>query len=292
MLALKVLEIITPVFVLAGAGWIWTKRGLNYDIEFITRIGMMFSMPCLIFSVLTRVEIDPDAFQTMALATLALYTAFALGTLLLCLALRLDRRTYLAPLTFANTGNIGLPLCMFAFGEVGLAYAIVLFAITAALSFTVGVWMVTGGASPRAAFTQPIFIGAILGILWAVMGWPVPAFLDQTLEFAGQMAIPLMLITLGVAVARLTPGKLGRAVWLSLLKVAVCVAIGWGVGLWFALPAVPFAVLVLQVSTPVAVTSYLLAEKYGADSDAVAGLVVVSTLISVGTIPLTLAFLI
>ena len=81
-------------------------------------------------------------------------------------------------------------------------------------------------------------------------------------------------------------------VFLSVAKVAFCIAIAWSVGLWFGLPPVPFGVLVLQVSTPVAVTSYLLAEKYGADADSVAGVVVVSTLLSVVTIPLTLAFVI
>jgi len=108
----------------------------------------------------------------------------------------------------------------------------------------------------------------------------------------GQMAIPMMLITLGVAVARLKPQGVTRAVFLSLLKAALCAGIAWAVGRWFALDPIPLAVLVLQVSTPIAVTSYLLAEKYEADSEAVAGLVVVSTLLSVGYIPLILAFLI
>ncbi len=143
LIALKVLEVIAPVILLAGAGWIWKKRELPYDIDFITRIGMLFSMPCLIFSVLTSVEIEADAFQTMAIASLVLYSLVGAATLGLCLVARLDRRTYLAPLIFANTGNTGLPLCLFAFGDVGLAYAIVLFAIMAVLSFTIGVLMVT-----------------------------------------------------------------------------------------------------------------------------------------------------
>jgi predicted permease len=79
---------------------------------------------------------------------------------------------------------------------------------------------------------------------------------------------------------------------LSVAKVVFCVAIAWIVGRWFNLPPVAFGVLVLQVSTPVAVTSYLLAEKYGADADSVAGLVVISTILAIVTLPLTLAFVI
>ena len=105
------------------------------------------------------------------------------------------------------------------------------------------------------------------------------------------MAIPLMLITLGVAVARLTTGHMAKAFGLSLVKFVVCAGIAWLIGGWFDLDHTAFAVLVLQISTPVAVTSYLLAEKYGRDSDVVAGLVVASTLLSVGYLPLLLAVL-
>jgi predicted permease len=76
------------------------------------------------------------------------------------------------------------------------------------------------------------------------------------------------------------------------VKVVICSACAVGAGWWFGLEPVAFGVLVLQVATPVAVTSYMLAEKYGADSDAVAGLVVVSTLMSVATLPVILAFVI
>ena len=107
----------------------------------------------------------------------------------------------------------------------------------------------------------------------------------------GQIAIPIMLITLGVAVARLTPGRMMLAVGLSALKLILCIGIAWGVGTLFQLEPVALAVLILQISTPVAVTSYLLAEKYGADAQAVAGLVVASTLMSVAAIPLLLAIL-
>ena len=290
--ALTVLEIVAPVFLLAGAGWIWARRGLNYDIEFVTRIGMSLSMPCLVFSVLTSVEIQPAAFRTMAVATLALYGVIALLTVIAVRLLKLDRRTYLAPLTFANTGNLGLPLCMFAFGEVGLAYAVVLLAIMMALSFTIGIWMVAGSASPLRTLTQPIFLSPALGILWALTGWPVPEFAARTLELAGQPAIPLMLVTLGVSIAKLNVRGIGQAVSLSFLKLAIGVGVGFGISRLFNLDGVAQGVVMIQAAMPVAVTAYLLAERYRADATAVAGLVVVSTLLSVAALPVLLAFLI
>ncbi len=167
----------------------------------------------------------------------------------------------------------------------------VVFAVMAVLSFTIGLWLVAGGGSLLKVLYEPLLGATLLGALFLWQGWETPTFLTNTLSLVGQLAIPLMLITLGVAVARLTPGRLGRSVWISLAKAAICVAAAWAVGRWFALPPVAFAVLVLQLATPVAVTSYLLAEKYGADSDSVAGLVVVSTLLSVVLLPVLLAFI-
>ena len=290
-LFLTVLEIVTPVFLLAAIGFIWVKLGFEYRVEFVTRLAMTLAVPCLIFTSLMRTEIDPAALATLSYAALAAYGAVTLASYLLVQITGLGHRTYLAPIIFGNTGNLGLPLALFAFGQVGLGYAVVVFAIMAVLSFTFGVWLVSGGGSPIKALKEPIVAATLLGAVFMWQGWETPKPLTNTLELIGQMAIPIMLLTLGVAVARLKPGRMGRAVWLSLLKVVICICAAWGVGRWLALPPVPFAVLVMQISTPVAVTSYMLAEKYGADSDAVAGLVVVSTLLSVVTIPLTLAFL-
>ncbi|WP_456387477.1 AEC family transporter [Profundibacter sp.] len=290
-LFLTVLEIVTPVFLLGAIGFAWVRMGFEYQVEFVTRLAMTLAVPCLIFTSLMRTEIGPAALATLSLAALAAYGAVTLMSFLLVQFSGLGHRTYLAPIIFGNTGNLGLPLALFAFGEVGLGYAVVVFAIMAILSFTFGVWLVSGGGSPVKAIKEPIVAATLLGALFMWRGWETPKPLTNTLELIGQMAIPIMLITLGVAVARLKPGRMGRAVWLSLAKVVICVGAAWGVGLWLKLPPIPFAVLVMQVSTPVAVTSYMLAEKYGADSDAVAGLVVVSTVLAIITIPLTLALL-
>jgi predicted permease len=82
-----------------------------------------------------------------------------------------------------------------------------------------------------------------------------------------------------------------QAISLCVGKLALCTATGWAVGRYFNLEPIAFSILILQVTTPVAVTSYLLAEKYGADAQSVAGLVVVSSLISVLSLPILLTIL-
>ncbi|WP_204112772.1 AEC family transporter [Shimia biformata] len=291
-LALTVLEIVAPVFLLAGLGFGWVKAGFEYRIQFVTRLGMTLAVPCLIFTALMKSEVDLAEMGSLTLATVAAYVAVGVVGAGLFQVLKLDQRTFLAPFIFGNTGNLGIPLALFAFGQPGLEYAVAILAVTSVMSFTLGIRLVAGSGAFLKILKEPIIAASILGAVFLWQGWQTPRFLTNTLDLIGQMAIPLMLLTLGVAVARLTPGRVGQAVWLSVLKLAICAAIAWVIGRLFGLDDISFGVLVLQLSTPVAVTAFLIAEKYGADSDSVAGLVVVSTVISVAGLPLLLALLI
>lgn len=288
-IVLTVLEIVAPVFLLAAVGFAWVKLGFEYRVQFVTRLGMSLATPCLIFVSLMQSDIAPSALGALSLAGFAAYGLVSLVMAVLVAVGRMDRQTFLAPLIFSNTGNLGLPLALFAFGDVGLSYAVVVFAVSAMIQFTFGIWLVSGGGSLWKMVQEPLVPATVLGVVFLVMEWTTPRFLTNALELIGQMAIPIMLITLGVAVARLSIGAFGRPLVLSVLKVLISAGCASAAGWWFGLEPVAFGVLVLQVATPVAVTSYMLAEKYGADAEAVAGLVVVSTLLSVLTLPVILA---
>lgn len=289
---LTVLNITAPVFILAAIGFAWVKLGFEYRVEFVTRLTMTLSVPCLIFVALMKTEIEPEALAALSLASLVAYLIVMAVSFALVKIAGLDIRTFLAPLVFGNTGNLGLPLALFAFGEMGFGYAVVVFAVMAILSFTIGVWIVSGGGSLKRVVQEPLVGATLLGALFLWQGWQTPMVLTNTLELIGQMAIPIMLITLGVAVARLETKAMTQAMWLSVIKVIICVAASWAAAAWFRLDPVAAAVLIVQIATPVAVTSYLLAEKYGADAQPVAGLVVASTLLSVIYLPIILAFVI
>lgn len=288
---LQILQIVAPVFFLALIGYVWRRMGLNFDIAFVSRLSMQVSVPALIFSVLSRIEVDPTAFRDLALAALAVYAAIGAASFVMIRGAGLSTRTYLSPFIFGNTGNVGLPIALFAYGEQGLAYAMVVFAVMAALNFTLGVWIVTGKGSPLEALKQPIFFGSAAGILFASQGWQAPQVVNDTLGLVGQIAIPTMLITLGVAVAQLDVRDFGRALWISLAKFGLCALAATAVAAAFELERVAAGALIIQAIMPVAVTSYLLATRYDAEPDVVAGMVVVSTLVSVILLPLTLAVL-
>ncbi|WP_298429177.1 AEC family transporter [uncultured Jannaschia sp.] len=286
---LTVLQIVAPVFALAAIGFAWVRLGYDYDTAFVTRLAMTLAVPCLVFAALAEGQIDAASAGRLTVATLAVYAAMVIVFRIVCAVLGLEPRTFWAPLIFGNTGNLGLPLALFAFGDVGLGYAVVVFSVTAILQFTLGIWIVAGGGNPVRALKEPMVAATLLGGLFLWQGWTLPDVAMNAIGLVGQMGIPLMLLTLGVAIARIRPAGLWPMAGLSVLKLAICAGLALGIGFAFGLSGPVLGVLVVQLATPVAVSSYLLALKYGADAPPVAGLVVVSTLMSVAALPLILA---
>ncbi|MEO0915035.1 MAG: AEC family transporter, partial [Pseudomonadota bacterium] len=186
-LVLEVLQIVAPVFILAAIGFAWVKLGLEYRVEFVTRLAMTLAIPCLIFVALVETEIDPAALRDTAIATLAAYAVLGAAILVFCWLFALKLRTFWAPLTFGNTGNLGLPLAFFAFGQEGFGFAVIIFAIMAVLSFTIGIYAVSGGGSLMNAVKEPMVGATLLGGLFLVMEWRLPnwpinssVFMDQS----------------------------------------------------------------------------------------------------------------
>jgi predicted permease len=287
----EIASILAPVFLAAAVGWVWVRIGRGYDRELISRLISDIGAPCLIFARLTDAAVDPALMARVAgIAVLAMAGFGVVGALVLR-AVKLPAHTFLAPLTFGNAGNMGLPLCLFAFGDAGLALGICYFAVSAFAQFTVGVWIWAGRASFGELLRTPMAWAALLSVAVVWSGTPVPAWLRNATGVLGGFAIPLMLITLGVSLAELRVATLGRALRLSVFRLAM----GFGGGLLlaelFALEGVARGVLILQCSMPPAVFNYLFALRYDRSPGEVAGIVVTCTLLSFATLPLLLAFL-
>ena len=286
-----VLEVVTPVFLLATIGFSWVKFGFEYRVEFVTRLAMTLAVPALVFTSLTQNTINPVFLSEMIIIVCLAYAVVSIMALMFTFIFKLDLRTFLMPLISGNTGNLGLPLCFLAFGQDGLGYAVIVFAFTSIVAFTLGLWVVSGVHSFKQPLKEPLVPATILGLVFMFYDWEMPKILTNALNLIAQMAIPLMLITLGVAVARIKTTLGFKTIGISISTIIVGIFSAVAVGHQFSLPYEAYAVLIIQMSMPVAVTSYLLAEKYGANSEAVAGLVVISTLLTIFVTPVLLSFL-
>ena len=162
-LFLSVLEVCAPVFIVAGIGFLWKKFGYEYRIEFVTQLVMSLTLPCLIFNALIQTQIDYEILKTLLYATLTVLAMIVVASYVIVVILGLNRQTFLAPMIFGNSANIGIPICLLAFGQTGFEMAIFTFSIMAIFSMTFGVWLITDGGPPFRLIREPLVIAVLLG---------------------------------------------------------------------------------------------------------------------------------
>jgi hypothetical protein len=280
--------IVAPIFICAGIGYIWARTGRHFDPELVTALVTYVGSPCLVFSALTRQALDLGAIGEMAAAAVLVFAAAgALGMLVLW-AVGMSFRSFLPALMFPNAGNMGLPLCLFAFGEPGLALAVVFFGISSLLQFTLGVSIAAGAVDVGRLARLPLIHAVVFALLVLGFEITVPAWLTNTAQLLGGLTIPLMLLALGVSLARLKIARLPVTLGLSLVRLIGGAAIGLATGWVLALEQPARGVLLVQSAMPVAVFNYLFAQLYGRQAADVAAMIVISTLASFLTLPLLL----
>ncbi|MCK5445807.1 MAG: AEC family transporter [Rhodospirillaceae bacterium] len=287
----QLFSIVVPVFVCAAIGFGWARSGRHYDTEMVTSLVSAIGVPALVLATLLSVEVDLGALSQMAGATMAVLVVVSLVALGLLKVMGYSVRSFLPALVFPNTGNVGIPLALFAFGPEGMVLAVAYFCVCIVLQFTAGVALSAGTASPRALLRVPTLYAVALAIIVMVMGIQLPEWVMDTLDLLGGFAIPLMLITLGISLARLEISGFSKTLLLSVGRLVIGFAAGLAVAEVLGFEGDMRGVLVLQSTLPVAVFNYLFAQRYNTDPETVAGTVVLSTIISFATLPALLWFL-
>ena len=289
---LEILEILLPILVCVSIGFTWGRRGGVYDAALASSLIANIGAPCLVFSELASLDIEPSGLARMVIGALAAMAISALIGALVLRALRLPLHTFLSPMIFNNSGNMGLPLCLFAFGPGGLTLATGFFATVSLAHFTAGLWIWRGRASLAELLRTPLTYAVLLASAVLATDYDVPRWLQNTTGLLGGLTIPLMLLSLGVSLSRMRIHGVGRAIGLSVLRLGMGFLVGVGLSVAMGLEGIERGVLILQCSMPVAVFNYIFAQRYGRSPAEVASLVVLSTLLSFVTLPLLLAWLI
>ena len=240
---------------------------------------------------LSGVDVDRGAMASLGLAVVCVMAVVAVTGAIVLRMLGMEVRSYLNAIVFPNTGNMGLPLCLFAFGQEGLSLGLVVFVIVSITQFTGGLALVSGESHPVKLLANPIVWASVIGAVFLLGGWDLPVWAANTSEIMAGLAIPLMLLTLGVSLAKLKVMRFSRSLFLALMRLGVGFAAGLAVAHAFGLEGAARGVLIMDASMPAALFNYLLAEQYDRAPDEVAGAVVVSTILSFVTLPLLLWYL-
>jgi predicted permease len=286
----QLVSIIAPILLVALVGYFWARSGVEFHSEFVRRLVFYVGGPCLVVSSLTRAALAPDSLLRMGLLAFSVTTVMGL----LCwIWLRLTRRdpaVLLPPMIFSNNGNMGLPLCLFAFGDIGLALAVAYFVAMTLLHFTFGIMLVSRQARLADLARSPFVWAAAVAVLVIATGYRVPQWAANTLELLGQMTIPLMLLTLGFSLASLRVADLASAALYGGLRVLGGFLVATVLITALSLSGPMRGVLLIQASMPSAVFNYLMAQQYRREPETTAGVIVMSTLLSFLTMPLLVWF--
>jgi predicted permease len=271
--------ILLPVFCLAGVGYVWRRLGYPFEREFVTNIIMNVAGPCLIVDSLSHLSMPADEFLVMVLAAVAMLLSMVAAAFVGLKAARLPVRSFLPALAIGNTGNLGLPLCLFAFGQRGLGLAVAVYVTNSVGQFTVTPMLQSGMPAMKALVSTPVVYGAVIGLILLTTNTQLPGWLETTVGLLGDLMIPLMLLALGNTLGGLRARRLGLASGIAAARLALGFGVALGIGRLFRLEGLPLAVLVLQGAMPTAVFNYLFAARYQRHPDDVAGIVLVSTLL-------------
>jgi len=285
----RIVGVIFPVYAIVAAGFVY-GRWKKPDMGFANQLNMDVFVPALVFAALASKSFDIA--NHLGLLAGALIVVLGSGLLALPVArwLGVPVNTFVPPMMFTNSGNMGLPLAVLAFGEAALPAAVVLFFVENTLHYSLGTWMLDHRARLLTLWKVPVNAAAIAGLAVSLLHLPLwqPAYIG--IKMLGDVAIPLLLFALGV---RLTESRLGD--WKISLVGAITAPAS---GVAMALLAIPLlglegrdaAMLLLFGTLPPAVLNYVFAERYGQEPARVASIVMVGNTFSLLTIPLCLAW--
>jgi len=281
----QIFTVIAPIFLITIIGYLFGRSSLYVDSKTISSLVLLVATPSLVFSTLTSLEIDVATLLKMALSAALCVALATIAGLLILRALGLSYRTFLPCLIMPNSGNIGLPLVLLAFGEKGLALGISFFFVIALLQYTLGIAIASGEYRLRDLARQPLIYSVILAAVVLLTKVKVPVIIATTTQLLGGMMIPAMLILLGTSLARLSVSDLRQAIIVAVVRLGVGISTGLAVIGLISLSGIEAGAVFLLASMPTAIVNYVFAERYRPDSQQVAGAIVVSTILTFAVLP-------
>ncbi|MGE5464251.1 MAG: AEC family transporter [Syntrophothermus sp.] len=290
---------ILPIILLSGAGFLLAKT-LHVEARSLGRVLFYIFSPVLIFDLLLQNHLKLNEAISVIVLTVCIIAVMGLLTFSLGVFFKLERpalTSILITTMFSNTGNYGLPLVSFAFGEKALSYAGIFFVTTTLLFYTVGVLIASlGHMSPKEAviglFRIPTLYAVLIAVLINVLHIQIPGPVARAVELAAGGTIPLMLILLGVELARVQFSGSARAMQLSVvLKLLIAPLLALSLTALLGMSGPVRQGCVTEASMPTMVSSTVLATEYQLDSKLVTAIVFISTLLSPLTLTPLLVFL-
>ena len=291
-LYLKLIDVIAPVFFVIGIGYYLGKKNPEINTDFITTFAGNVGTPAMIFYTITTTGVTLSVFTEYFIYALVIIGGFSLVGILFLLLLKKDFISELPPLILPNTGNMGIPICLFAYGTAGLGVASAIASVIILLHFTLGVLLAKKSFSFEILIKNMPIYGIIVSVIFLYFEWDVPGYLENTTFLLTYATIFLVLMSLGIALSRLKVVSWTHASILGAVRVIIGPLIGFGLIKFLNLNGFAAGVLLIQSCMPSAVLTYLVGSMYSEKKvvDSVASVIVTSTVMSFITIPIVVYY--
>lgn len=276
---MRIVSILFPLFAITALGYLVGRRH-RPDLGEANRLNMEVFTPALVFAALAGREVHPADDLPLLGATLAVLAGSGAVGWAVARWRGIDPRTLVPPMMFSNSGNLGLPLAVLAFGPDALAPAVVVFAVTNLVHFSFGIWLLDRQARLLDAWRSPSVLAAFAGVAVSLSGLGVWPPLMTAVRMVGDIAVPLMLLALGVRMAESRIGAIGFGLKGALLRPLAGTAAAWMAAHAFGLPEREQGLLLIYGALPPAVLNYMFAERYRQEPDRVASMVLIGNAIA------------
>ena len=292
VLYLKHIDELFPVFFDIGVGYYLGKKDPNFDTTFITNFAGNIGTPAMIFYTITTTGITLDIFIEYFIYALIVIGGFSLVGLFFLFILKKDVISELPPLILPNTGNMGVPICLFAYGTVGLGVASAIASVIILLHFTLGVLLAKKSFSLKILIKNVPIYAILASVIFLYFRWDVPGYIENTTFLLTYTTIFLVLMSLGIALSRFQVVSWTKASILGAVRVIIGPIIGFSLIKYLDLDGFAAGVLLIQSSMPSAVLTYLVGSMYSDKEvvDSVASVIVTSTVMSLITVPIVVFY--
>ncbi|MEM7565192.1 MAG: AEC family transporter, partial [Pseudomonadota bacterium] len=197
-LSYRIIAIIFPIFVIVALGYLYARSRRDTDMSSGNKLNMDIFTPALIFDIMSDSEYQLSDYNYLALGGLLVVLGSGLVAWPVARLAGYQWKTFVPPMMFNNSGNMGIPLIVLTFGKAALPATIILFAIENFLHFLLGRQMITQRWNFFEVLKNPMILATLLGISVSVMNIPISETIRLPIHMLGQIAIPLMLFSLGV----------------------------------------------------------------------------------------------
>ena len=287
-LYLKLFEVLFPVFFIVGIGYFLGRKNPKFDTTFITNYSGNFGAPALFIFAITSSGVTYSVFSEYFIYAVIALTSFALIGVIFLFFLKKDISRELPPYFLPNTGNMGIPICLFAYGSLGMGVAAAISSLVILLHFTINIFLASKKFDIKIILKSPPTYAVIVAVFFLYFDLEMPKVVINTVMLLGYAMIVLILMSLGVSLTQLKVFSLKDSIISSIGRVVIGPIIGFLIIKIFNLSGFAAGVLLIQSAMPSAILTYLVAEMYSPKKvvDSISSMIVVSTLMSLITVPI------